>query len=75
MSQMKEQDKITRYLSEMEISKMPAGEFKVMVIKILIGLDERVEGLSKTLKERENIKNNKSEMKNSIIEKYTRWNK
>lgn len=35
MSQMKEQDKITgRYLSEMVISNLPNGEFKVMIIKI-----------------------------------------
>ena len=44
-------------------------EFLVIVIKILTGLEERLECLSKTLnKEKEDTKNNQSEMKNSIIE-------
>ena len=34
MSQMKEKDKITEELNEMEVSNMPNKEFKVMVIKI-----------------------------------------
>jgi len=33
----------------MEISNMPDREFKVMIIKILIGLVKRVEDISKTL--------------------------
>ena len=42
MSQMKEQDKTTaRDLSEMEISNMPDREFKVMLIKILTGLEKK----------------------------------
>ena len=41
----------------MEIGNMPNREFKVMVIKILTGLEKRVEGLSEALnKEVENIK-------------------
>lgn len=37
---------------------MPVKEFKVMIIKILIGLQRGVEGLSETFsKEKENIKN------------------
>ena len=55
MSQMKKQDKITeRELNEMEISNnIPAGEFKVMIIKILAGLEKRVEDFSENLKKRE----------------------
>ena len=54
---MKEQDKITaRKLNEMEISNMHDRESKVMVIKILTGLEKRVEDLSENLnKEIENI--------------------
>ena len=53
MSQMKEQDKITaRDLCEMDVSNMADREFKVMVIKILTGLKNRVENISETLKER-----------------------
>ena len=41
MSQMKEQDKITaRELNEMEISYMSDREFKLMIIKILTGLEK-----------------------------------
>ena len=44
VSQMKEQDKITaRQLNEMEISNMPDRKCKVIVIKILTGLEKRVE--------------------------------
>ena len=60
MSQMKEKkkNKITgRELNETDISNTPEREFKVMVIKILPGLEKRVEDLSKTLnKDIENIK-------------------
>ena len=62
MSQMKEQDNFTaRDLSKMKISNMPDREFKVMVIKILTGLEKRVAYLSETLNnETENIKKNQS---------------
>lgn len=41
MSQMKEEDKITtKELNETEISNMPYKEFKVMMIKILNGLEK-----------------------------------
>ena len=67
MSQMKEQDKITvRELNEMALSNMPDREFKVMVIKILTGLEKRVEDISETLNNE--IKKNQSEMKNTINE-------
>ena len=45
--QMKEQDKTSeKELSETEISNLPNKEFKVMVIKILIGLGKRIDKLS-----------------------------
>ena len=48
---------------------MPDREFKVMDIKILTGLEKRVEYLSETLnKKTGNIKKKQSEMKNSITE-------
>ena len=43
MFQMKEQD-----LRKMEISNMPDREFEVTVIKILTGLDKRVEDITET---------------------------
>ena len=47
----------------------PDREFKVMVIKALIGLEKRVGDISETFnKEIENIKRDQSETKNSITE-------
>ena len=58
VSQMEGQDKITaRGRNKTEISNMPDRGFKVTVIKILTGLEKRVEDISETLnKETENIK-------------------
>jgi len=59
----KQQDKITaKELYRTEISNMPDREFKVMIIKIVTGLEERVEDFSETLSTE--IKNNQSEIKN-----------
>ena len=64
---MKEQDKIiaiiARDLSKMEIICLIGN---LMIIKILTGLEKRVEDISETLNKE--IKNNISEMKNSINE-------
>ena len=55
---MKEQDKASEIkLNEMEISNMPEKTFKVMIIKMLTGLEKRMEELSKSFnKKMENIK-------------------
>ena len=45
---------------------MPDREFKVTIIKILTGLEKRVEDISKVLNKE--IKRNLSEMKNTINE-------
>ena len=50
----------------MKISNTPDREFKVVVIKILNGLEKRVEDISETL--HKEIKKNQSEMKSTIIE-------
>lgn len=50
MSQMKEQDQATaRDLNEMDISYTLDRKFKVMMIKILPGLEKIVEDISETL--------------------------
>lgn len=58
MSKMKEQEKITpREVNTTEISNMLGRECKVMVIKILTGLQKIVEDFSETPnKDKENIK-------------------
>ena len=67
---MKEKDKIlARDLSEKEISNMPDRKFEATIIKILSGLEKRVEDLNETFNtETENIKKNQSEMENPINE-------
>ena len=53
ISQIKEQDQtITRDQSEKDISNVPDRDFKVMIIKILTGLEKRVEDISETLTKR-----------------------
>ena len=62
---MKEKDKITtRELNQTEVNNMPDGEFKVMVIKIVTGLEKRVEDLSLN-KETETSKNQSDEELNT----------
>ena len=68
MSQMKKkkkQDKTTaKDLSEIEINNIPDKEFKVIIIKILTGLEKKVEDFSETLnKEKYNIKKRDEELK------------
>ena len=47
---MKEQHKATaRDLSETDISNMPDGEFEATIIRILTGLEKRIEDISETL--------------------------
>lgn len=62
---MNEQDKImVEELNKMVISSIPNNKLKVMVIKILTGLEERAEDLSKTSTKRQKTKRNQSDMKN-----------
>ena len=62
LSQMKEQDKaIARDLSKIDISNMFDREFKATIIRILTGLEKRMEGIRKTLTtEIKELKNNPS---------------
>lgn len=47
---MKEKDKaMARDLSKTDINSMPAREFKATIIKILTGLEKRIENISETL--------------------------
>ena len=44
---MKEQDMaMARNLSKTDISSMPYGEFKAIIIRILAGLEKRIEDIS-----------------------------
>ena len=47
---MKQQDKVTASdLSETDISNMPDREFKATIIRIVTGIQERMEGIRKPL--------------------------
>ena len=65
LSQMKEKNKATaKDLSKRDVSNMADGEFKAIIIRILTGLEKRVEDISETFKAE--IKNNIAEIKGSI---------
>ena len=67
MFQMKEQNKTSeRELNKKKISNLPDKEFKVMVIKMLTELGKIVDYSKNYNKEKENIKKNQSELKNTI---------
>ena len=70
MSPKKEQEKNSdKELNATEISNMPDKKSKVMIIKILTGLEKRVQELSKTSdKGAENTKKHQSKLKNTITE-------
>jgi len=62
---MKEQGKaIAGDLSKTNISNIPAREFKAMIIRILTGLEKRVDSISETINTE--IKNDIVEIKGSI---------
>lgn len=57
---MKEQDKVmARNLSEINMSNMPDVEFNAMIIRMLTGLEKRVEDISETINTE--IRNNSSD--------------
>ena len=75
MFQMKEQDKTPEeQQSEVERANLPEKEFKVMIVKMIQELEKKMDAQSEKLqevfnKELENIKNNQTELKNTITEK------
>jgi len=67
---MKEQIKVmARDLRKTDVSSMPDGEFKATIIRILAGLEKRMERIRETLTtEIKEFKKHQSEMKNAITE-------
>ena len=67
---MKKQNKVTaRDLRETDISNMPDGEFKGMIIRILAGLEKRMETFREALGTQiKELRNNQPEMKNATTE-------
>ena len=64
--QKKEQEEtITRDLTNTDTSKMSEPEFRITIIRILPGVENRLESLYAEIKE---VKNNQNEIKNAITE-------
>jgi len=70
---MNKQDKaMDRDVSKTDISNMPNGEFKAIIIRILTGLENQVEDISETINTE--IRNNRAEIKDSINKLRNRLN-
>ena len=55
---------MARDLRETDISNIPDGEFKATIIRILTGVEKKIEDISKTLTtEIKDLKKNQSKMK------------
>ena len=74
VSQMKEQDKTPeKQLIEVEIGNLPEKEFRIMIVKMIQDLRERMEAGVRKLqkifnKDLEELKNKQTEMNNKITE-------
>ena len=74
MYQMKEQDKTPeKQLNEVQIGNLPEKEFRIMIVKMIQDLRNRMEAKIKTMqelfnKDLEGLKNKQTEMNNTITE-------
>ena len=67
MYQMKEKDKTPeKQLNEVEIGKLPENEFRKMIVKVIQGLERRMEAKIKKMQEKFN--KNLEELKNKHLE-------
>ena len=77
MNQKKEQDKTPeKQLNEVEIGNLPEKEFRIMIVKMIQDLGERMEAKIEKMqemfnKELEELKNKQTEMNNTITEMKT----
>ena len=70
MYQMKEQEKTPgKQLNEVEIGNLPEKEFRIMIVKMIWNLDNRMEKIKETFnKNLEELKTKQTIMKNTINE-------
>ena len=77
MYQMKEQDKTPeKQLNEVEIGNLPEKEFRIMIVKMIQDVRERIEAKIEKMQEMfnkdpEELKNKQTEMNNTISEMTT----
>ena len=69
-TQMKEQTRnIEVQINEEEIGKLPAKEFRIMVVKTIKHLENKMEKMQESInKDREELKNKHTETNNTITE-------
>ena len=69
-AQMKEQTRNTEVqINEEEISKLPEKEFRIMIVKMIKTLENRMEKMQESInKDLEELKNKHIETKNTITE-------
>ena len=73
MSPMKEQDNLQNQINEEEIGNLPEKEFRVMIVKMIQNLGNRMEARIEKIQEMfnkdlEELKNKQTEMNNIITE-------
>ena len=77
-TQMKEQIRNTEVkINEEEISKLPEKEFRIMIIKMIKNLKNKIEKMQESVnKDLGEIKNKYTETNSTVtaIKKYSRWN-
>ena len=69
-TQMKEQTKNTKYqINEEEIGKLPGKEFRIMIVKMIKNLENKMEKMQESInKDQEELKNKNTETNNTINE-------
>ena len=70
MAQMKEQTKNTKVqINEEEIGKLPEKEFRIMIVKMIKNLENRMEKTQESInKDLEELKNKQTETSNTVTE-------
>ena len=69
-AQMKEQARNTEVqINEEELGKLPGKEFRIMIVKMIKNLENRMEKMQESInKDLEKLKNKHTEIKNKITE-------
>ena len=68
-TQLKEQTRNTEVqINEEEIGKLPEKEFRIMIVKIIKNLENKMEKMQESIKDLEELKNKHTETNNSITE-------
>ena len=69
-TQMKEKTRNTEVqINEEEIGKLPENEFRIMIVKMIKNLENRMEKMQESInKDLEELKNKHTEAKNTITE-------